>query len=147
MRISSAITLLTPLRNQLELQITQAPGGDFRHDGDLYYGWDFAAASGPLRGEQVLAVADGTVRFVEESVPGDDAVSGSDGSDGATRDPSLGPPVALGNVVTAKRTVDGLIHRTCRPQPRHELLLRDAGTLTIPGGGLNFSPKEALTWQ
>jgi len=79
--ISSPITLLTPLRRQLELAITQAPGGEFSHDGDLYYGWDFAGASSSLFGEDVLAIDDGTVVFVDESVPDGGPTSGSFGDD------------------------------------------------------------------
>ena len=109
MPIDAPITLLTPLRRNLELVVTQAPGGDFSHDGDLYYGWDFAATSGSLFGEKVLAIADGTVVFVEESVPDGDPASGSFGDDGSVRDPSLGPAGALGNVVTIEHVVDGQV--------------------------------------
>ena len=100
MPITTPITLLTSLRRQLELLITQAPGGEFSHDGDLYYGWDFATTSESLFGEEGLAIAEGKVVFVEESVPDGDPASGIFGVDGSERDPSLGPAGALGNVVT-----------------------------------------------
>jgi murein DD-endopeptidase MepM/ murein hydrolase activator NlpD len=109
MTITSPISLLTPLKPGLSIRVTQAPGGTTSHDGDLYYGWDFAAAAGSLLGAEVLAIADGTVVFIEESVPDGDAASGSFGADGSTRDSSLGLAGALGNVVTIEHTVDGQV--------------------------------------
>lgn len=45
MTITSRVRLETPLPGGLSFTVAQAPGGDFSHDGDLYYGWDFAAAT------------------------------------------------------------------------------------------------------
>ncbi|MDJ0626610.1 MAG: peptidoglycan DD-metalloendopeptidase family protein, partial [Rhodobacter sp.] len=89
--------------------MTQAPGGSTSHNGELYYGWDFALTSGSTLGANVLAVADGTIVFIEESVLGGAASSGLFGppTDAGPRDPSLGPPGALGNVVTIEHNIGG----------------------------------------
>ena len=107
MPISSPKVVLAPLKNDLRILVTQAPGGLTSHDGDLYYGWDFAGTDASLFGAEVLAVADGTVVFIEESVPDGGEVSGSYGDETTPRDASLGPSGALGNVVTLRHEVDG----------------------------------------
>ena len=104
MAITSPISLLTPLPAGLSVTVTQGPGGATSHSGDLYYGWDFAASG--MFGKSVLAVADGVVEFVKQDVPDGGAYQDLPGP-GETRDPSLGPPGALGNVVTLRHSVDG----------------------------------------
>ncbi len=107
--ITSPISLGTPFATGLRLQVTQAPAGTTSHDGDLYYGWDFTLPSGSILNANVLAVADGTVVFVEEGVPDGTAASSLYGglTDAGPRDPSLGPPGALGNVVTIAHDLEG----------------------------------------
>lgn len=102
MAVLAPIRLRSPSIAGLPLTITRAPGGTTSHDGDVYHGWDFAATTGSVFGEDVLAVADGRVVFVEESVPdgGPSAASGSG-------DPSLGSAGSLGNVVTFEHNING----------------------------------------
>ncbi len=109
MSILSSILLRSPLASGLQISVTQAPGGTTSHAGELFYGWDFALSSDSMFGMDVLAIADGTVVFIEESVPDGDAASGSFGDETTARDPSLGPAGALGNVVTLEHNIDGQI--------------------------------------
>ncbi|MCW5662829.1 MAG: peptidoglycan DD-metalloendopeptidase family protein [Piscinibacter sp.] len=89
----------------LPVLVTQSPGTGESHSGALYNSWDFAL----VRGAGVLAVADGTVVDIRESVQdgGPVALPDSDGdSDPSNDDPSLGSG-AIGNVVTLRHVVGG----------------------------------------
>jgi hypothetical protein len=98
MPIETPISLLTPLRRNLELHVSQAPGGAISHDGDFYYGWDFVATSRILFGEEALAVADRAARFVERSAPDGCSTRGCFGDYASMPVTSLGPSSARGKL-------------------------------------------------
>ncbi|WP_164886858.1 peptidoglycan DD-metalloendopeptidase family protein [Piscinibacter defluvii] len=91
--------------NGLSVLVTQGPGSETSHSGSLYNSWDFALA----HGASVLAVADGTVVDVRDSVQDGSSVAlpDADGDkDPSNDDPSLGSG-AIGNIVTLRHVIDG----------------------------------------
>jgi hypothetical protein len=87
------------------IAVTQAPGASFSHVGVLYNSWDFALAYGT----PVLAVADGTIVDIRETVldGGAIALPDSDGDSNPLNDDSSLGSGAIGNFVTIRHSVNG----------------------------------------
>ncbi len=106
--LASAIPIRLPFNSQgAEVIVSQEPGASFSHTGAIYTSWDFVLPFG----HQVLAVADGTVVDIRETVPdgGPTALPDADGDKNPLNDdPSLGSG-GIGNLVTIRHAVDGQV--------------------------------------